>query len=249
MSRCRNWLQRWRIRRHFAASISPRAERRLRAHLGFCDDCRAYYEVKLRFSEVDPRAKPAFERLGVGLGLRSRRAPVFGPVLFTVAAACAFLVWFRPAERPAVPEFAARGPAAIAHPTGVVRVYRGREPVRDVIDHDDELSFAYTNPEGFGYLLVLGMDERKNVFWYYPAWTDPSATPTAIPIKKSQTLVELPEAVRHELSGKTLRLLSIFSNQPLSVRAVEDRLSSTGAAPPGPLFPGTVEHAQRLEIR
>ena len=245
MTSCRSWLERWRIRRHFAASISPSAERRLRAHLASCAECRAYYDAQLRFSELDPRGRPAFERIGAGLGLLPRRPAVAGPVLFAVTAACALLFWLRPAP---APEFASRG--ALSSPaSGLVRVYRGSEPVGPAINADDELSFAYTNPQGFGYLLVLGIDEQKQVFWYYPAWTDPSATPTAVPIQKSQTLLELPEAVRHRLSGKTLRLLSIFSNQPLSVHAVEDRLSSSGAAHAAPLFPGTVEQEQRLEIR
>src|SRR6476469_1489385 len=100
MTSCRSWLERWRIRRHFAASISPSAERRLRAHLADCAECRAYYDAQLRFSGLDPYGRSAFERIGAGLGLVSRRPAIVGPVLFAAAVACALLFWLRPAPAP-----------------------------------------------------------------------------------------------------------------------------------------------------
>jgi hypothetical protein len=97
--------------------------------------------------------------------------------------------------------------------------------------------------------MLLGVDEHGAVYWYYPAWTDPSATPSALPISTSGGLVELPDAIRHPLRDKQLRLLSIFTNQPLTVRQVEERLSSVGASHEGPLFEGTLQRERALEVR
>ncbi len=254
---CSSWLERWRVRRHFAGSISASAERKLRAHLSGCDDCRAYYQDFLLLAELDPQALPAVERLGRGLGLVERgKLQAALPALGALGLACAALLAFSALRaRPDAAdsqEFAARGSVAEA-PSSFVRVYRAgatrAELVGGQIARDDELAFAYENRAGFEYLLVFGVDERGQVFWYYPAWTDASATPTALPIRKSRELLELPDAVRQKLVGKRLRLLSIFTHEPLSVRAVEERLTSLGAAHEGPLWRGTLEQELSLEVR
>ena len=96
-------------------------------------------------------------------------------------------------------EFAARGTLPKSDDASV-SVYRyqatGSELVSTHVGRSDELSFAYTNRAGFRYLLVFAVDERGSVFWYYPAWTDASATPSALPITTSTALVELPEAAQ-----------------------------------------------------
>jgi hypothetical protein len=251
MSACRSWLQRWRIRRHFAQTIRPDAERLLRSHLTSCLDCRAYYDARLLFSELDPQGKPAIDRLAGGLGLTPRSSSMTAPLMLAAAAcACAAILWLR-APHDTAPEFAARGSVS-AQVHAQLRAYRntahGSEPVSAFIQRDEELSFAYVNPEGYAYLLVLGVDERGQIFWYYPGWTDPATTPAAVPIEKSATLVELPDAVRHSLAGNKLELLAIFSDTALSVREVEDRIGSPGARV-GPLFTGTLEQTLPLEVR
>jgi hypothetical protein len=60
--------------------------------------------------------------------------------------------------------------------------------------------------------------------------------------------LELPDAVSHRFTGKSLRLYAIFSGTSLSVRQVEERLKSSTPARPGPLFPGTLERELPLEV-
>jgi hypothetical protein len=108
--------------------------------------------------------------------------------------------------------------------------------------------FAYRNDKGFRYLAVFGVDENHEVFWYYPAWTDPKAAPQAVAIAKTSTLVELPDAVSHELSGRKLRLFAVFSDASRSVRQFEERVKSLDSARGGPLFPGTFELELPLEV-
>src|SRR5687768_1150290 len=92
---CRSfaWLEHWRVRRHFAGTISPAGERRMRAHLSNCAGCRAYYETQLSLSEVDPHGKAAFERIGRGLGLvGAEQGRGHLPLLAMAAAAAALLL-------------------------------------------------------------------------------------------------------------------------------------------------------------
>jgi hypothetical protein len=170
--------------------------------------------------------------------------------------ACALVLYVKlPRSEREMTAFAARGSSGTfpLAPPASVRVYRHHgaehQAVQGAFARDEELSFAYTNPAGYRYLLVAGVDDGNEVFWYYPAWQDATANPSAIPIQSSSKLVELPDAVRHQLAGKHLRLLAIFTNEPLTVRQVEERISSQGASHEGLLFPGTLEQALSLEVR
>jgi hypothetical protein len=105
-------------------------------------------------------------------------------------------------------------------------VYRLRpqgrpELVGDEISARDELAFAYRNRAGLKRLLVFGVDEQKNIYWYHPSWTDAEQNPASVVIQAGEGIQELPEAVSHVLKGKTLRIYGVFSNRPWSVREVE----------------------------
>jgi len=229
----------------------------MRDHLEGCADCRRYYERHLLLAALDPSAPSAKERLGRGLGLDAARGvwPALPASAVAAAALCAlcglvFVVWR--AVPSADREFAARSGAVVTPSAELVvyRLARGGVPerVERRIGRDDELLFAYTNPEGFRYLLVFGVDERGQVYWYHPAWTDPSHTPAAVPIRPGPDLVELPEAVHHELEGRRLRLYAIFSESRPTVRELEDRVKSQGTAAPGVLLPGTFQRELLVEV-
>lgn len=266
--RCRG--SRAHIRQHFEARISPRNEAKLRAHLLGCAECRHDYERHLILAEVDPTLRPAKERIAAGLGLSTRRRIHRAPAAGMAAAACAALVAWTllprdPVQQAITPpqglaleatpsgteSFKARGGVPEA-PEAALFVYRipsdgATEPVGSAIRADDELAFSYTNGRGFRHLLVFGMDDHGRVYWYYPAWTDGEDNPKALPIQPGPERRELPDAVRHSLGGSRLRLMAVFTDVPLSVREVEDRLRSSPHAD-GELIPGSFSQRIVLEV-
>jgi hypothetical protein len=229
--------QRGLIDRHFAGRIRARAERRLREHLPGCPACRSYYARHLLLAQLDPSALDSRDRLARGLGIRSAR-PTAGPVgwlaLATLAALLlVVLLWPTRVAPPGdeAPGFTARGGAA---PTTELLVYRvGQGLVEGEILSTDELAIAYRNEACRRRLMVFGVDDRGAVYWYHPAWQDPAANPTAIPIRSGPGIHELPEAVKHEIRGSRLTIHGIFLDRPLTVRQVEQMIP--GIRPGEPL--------------
>ena len=78
-------------------------------------------------------------------------------------------------------------------------------------------------------------------------------TPAAVPIAPGAELRELPAAIRHGLDGRELVVYGLFLDEPLTVRAVEERLARapTGAeAAALRAIPGaTLAPPQRLTVR
>jgi hypothetical protein len=245
------------IRNHFAGLISPRAERALRLHLADCSSCREVYEKHLVLAEIDPVALSAEERIGRGLGVRPRPAAVGWPLLAGAVACAAAVAVFVPltaADRASGVsddrEFAPRGSARLADEFVVYRIGAGAAPERAPrrMGRGDELAFAYTNPSGFAYLSVFGVDHHGNVRWYHPEWTDAAASPHAIPIAKGPELRELPEAVAHDLEGPTLRLYAVFANEPLGVREIEGSLASDEPGRSELVLPGVLVREWLIEV-
>jgi hypothetical protein len=213
------------VERHFSGRGSVGDERAMRAHLPGCEECRRLYERLLVGAQLDPRALSAQDRLARGLGFapsRPRRAWVW-PALTVgaVASACLVLVLVRGQGG-----FVERGGRLDDQSELLVyrtprhgtpdRVRRGAH-----IRADEELAFAYRNPEGFAHLAVFAVDEHRHVYWYHPAWTDPASDPSSVGVAASASPVELGEAVAHDLDGKHLRVHALFTRTPLTVRQVE----------------------------
>jgi len=256
MKACESSVQRAHIDRHFAGRISVADERRMRTHLADCADCQSYYERHLVLAEIDPEALTTEQRIASGLGLSPRRASPLLPVYAGVSLAVCGLVLllFAPwkGHDADAGVFSARGAALTPAPAELV-VYRAQaggapERVERSIKRSDELMFAYRNDKGFRYLLVFAVDESKQIYWYYPGWSDPNTTPDAVSIDKASKLVELPDAVSHELTGRKLRMFAVFSDTSRSVRDIEERVKSLESARTGPLFPGTFELELPLEV-
>jgi len=231
--------QRRLVARHFSASISLAKERDLRTHLPACASCSAFYERHLLYETVTRARRPPWQRLaaGLGIGVPGRPRPMTRVlqsslvVAGTVAAAALFLLHGRPTPDVAGEGFAPRGtlaPAALAARIDVYRVAPGQPPTLAAgrITARDELAFAYRNPRGFRYLLLFGVDEQHNVYWFHPAWTDAKHPPVAIPIQPGAAPRELGEAVSHDLRGRQLRVMAVFANQPLSVTTIEEQIRS-----------------------
>ena len=225
------------MREHFALRIASDAEHALREHLQSCPECSAWYERHLFVATLDPNAASAEQRLANGLGLsRQRSKPAWSfqmGLAAAVVALCALLLYAR-----APTDFATRGasePAKLAQ----VLIYRvlpgqGATAIGTSMHKTDELAFAYVNPAGFKKLLIFGVDEHGHVYWYHPGWSSQSQTPRAISIATGPELRELPEAVAHDLDGKSLKIHAVFTNSDVSVRDVERMLEGErGAATAG----------------
>jgi hypothetical protein len=249
--------QRRLIDRHFAARITPREESALRAHLPGCDPCRARYERHMLHAELVGGRPHMAERLAVGLGvgptpvarashdLRSQGRWVLAAA---TAAACVALAVHGQIGHAPDSEFSARGPASNVT-GGALEIYRvaedgSTEPSEGWVSARGELAFAYRNPTGFARLLVFGVGDGGDIYWFHPAWTDESQDPVAVPIDVGEGPFELPEAIHHEVRGSRLRVVALFTNDALSVRAVEEGWRRGGREPPG-----SVRFETSLEVR
>lgn len=246
-----------RVDRHFARTLAPAGERAMREHLPTCTECRARYEKQLLLEQLDPDAAGPQARIASGRGMGEARplargaAPLMGAL--AVAAMIAFL-FIRPSGRDPDAGFTARGGGdggdAAAQSSYVV-VYRrgvdaGASRAGDSIHRSDELTFTYGNPLGKRYLMVFGVDERRRVFWYYPAWSDPKENPTSISIAPGTGT--LPDAVRHDLEGSKLEIHAVFTNSPLTVTQVEGLVSGAPAGQTPAFGPGSIDPTIRLEV-
>lgn len=218
------------VDRHFEGKVRPDEEKELRDHLASCSSCRKHYETLLLRSRIDPQSMDARSRIAIGLGLLPRRKSPM-PSLLALSAALAvalILVLILPGTPKPEEGFAARGHDGGQANLLVYRLQPGKPPALAVgeISRSDELAFAYENRTGKKRLLVFGVDENQNVYWYHPAWTRESENPVAVPIQSGDAVHELPEAVTHQIRGSSLRIYAIFTDEPLSVRQVEAMLRS-----------------------
>lgn len=86
---------------------------------------------------------------------------------------------------------------------------------------EQELAFAFRNPDAHRFLMVFARDTAGRVYWYHPSWTDPASDPSAISIPPGDTLRELPEAISHPLAPGALTLHAVFLESPLTVKQME----------------------------
>lgn len=209
-------------------------------HFADCDRCRGYFARRQLLASMDPKGLSAKDRIGQSLGFapptpKRSFAPLMG--LASALAAAALLVVVIPSENGTGPDdgFAARGGAPLAEDAPPVDVFRitpsGPRPAKDQISRGDELAFTYRNPTGRERLMIYGVDDTGAVYWYHPAWTDPGANPTAIAVASGNDVVELKEAIAHDLTGHTLKVYALFTDAPLTVREVEATVAQQGTHP------------------
>jgi hypothetical protein len=168
-----------------------------------------------------------------------------------MAAALMLFLAFRGA-RPVDGGFTARG--AGGEPFGSsVLVYRSAplgKPSRagDSIGARDELAFAYENPSAKRYLMIFGVDEHRHVFWYHPGWSNPGEDPTSISIETTPGVHHLHEAIAHELDGRELEIHALFTDSPLSVKAVERVVATETPRTTSTYAPGARETTLRFKV-
>jgi hypothetical protein len=245
------------VRRHFEGTIAPHAERAMREHLPTCDACSDLYRRHLVLSRLDPEhVLPSEERIARGLGFRRADRPSAALASLFVAAAAAAVVLVSRAPPGAPPRnaegFTSRGAvdAPGDHPSRVFVYDVGRDvppaPVGLTLRRDHELAFAYVNGAAKRRLAIFGIDETRRVYWFFPAWTDDSDDPVAIPIQSDPGRHELPEAIRQHFAGTRLEIRSVFLDEPLSVHQIEALLEHDGQRPLS--IPGAVERSLSLTV-
>ena len=222
------------IDRHFAGTIAVGAERALRAHLPSCDRCDRYYRRHLVLEAMTPSALGAQQRLARGIVRQPRLTSARVLVAAAAMASVIAVVAIRRGDggRSDV-ELGVRG---APHPASELVAFRIRgaahEPLADAMTSDDELSFAVRNVAGAPYLVVFGVDQARRVYWYYPAWTDAARPPAAVAIDASLELVELPEAIHHDLAAGPLWVYAAFVARPWSTTEVEARVAAVAPGSP-----------------
>jgi hypothetical protein len=211
------------VDRHFAGAGSPRADRRLFGHLRSCAPCRARYRAHALIEELG--GDPGRTRLARGIFAPPR--PV-RPWLIVGLAAAAVLLFLVPRERS---PFQVRGGVSDMRPA--VTLYRmGAAGVPErtgaILKAGDALALSYLNPtaRAHSHLMVLATDDRGRVFWFWPAWQDPAANPTAVPIVPGDAPVELGEAVRQPLAPGRITVTALFCDRPVTVREAEAALAA-----------------------
>ncbi|MDP9034591.1 MAG: hypothetical protein M3O50_07265 [Myxococcota bacterium] len=245
-------MMRAHISRHFKGAITPPAERAMREHLPTCDSCRELYGRHLLLNQLDPMsALSSEERIARGLGFHRRQsAGVVGRLALVAVAAAAAAALVVARSAPEVRGFTARGSIATPDQQSRVFVYDVRDgvpaPVGASLKNGDELAFAYVNGAGKRRLAIFGIDEDRHVYWFFPAWTEQSTDPTAIPIESDERRHELPEAIRHRFLGKHLEIHSVFVDQAITTRQIEALLEDDGGRALS--IPHAVESSLSLEV-
>ena len=103
----------------------------------------------------------------------------------------------------------------------------GARPAGDEIRPDSALVFSYINigPKPFRYLMIFGVDERGECYWYHPAYEDASTNPRAVEIRRGEADVVLAERIEHSLPKGRYVIHAVFMNEARTVAEVEQRLA------------------------
>lgn len=213
------------IDRYFEGRLNARETRRMFDALEASEASREYFARRQALAELDPAAPSELDRIGESLGLNSpapapSRRAWWWALPSAVAAGLVVLLVVRPVGDDG---FTARGEGGEPHVSVFDISGAAPRPVENVIDTNASLAFAYQSPQP-AYLMIFAVDADGEVYWFYPAWTDPADNPAAIAVEPSTRPQELPEAVRHRWQPGPLHLFALFLPQPLQVRTVEARL-------------------------
>lgn len=245
-----------RVDRHFEGGLSIAEERVMRLHLPDCAACRDRYERQLMLEKLDPRSAGAGARLARGLGISSAPPSVIlsvrawgTPIVAAAAVAAGVALFMVHSGDTSLAGFSARGGATESR--SQILVYSGRageKPARagEVIGAHEELAFAYENGAAKKYLMIYGVDEHHHVYWFHPAWSDATQNPVSVNVDRTAGTHVLPEAIAQDLDGDALEIHALFTDEPVSVKAVE-RWSE--ATPPGRAPEGAVESTVRFRVR
>lgn len=260
--------------RYVAGTLTAESVRRIDRHVSGCEVClrlRDELQAMIRRLGPDPGEfdQPAIAdevmtlvRLG-----RARPGPaghlrfrlVWWPAVASLAALLALVVVVvATGDRTSPGGMQVRAGADDPSRWVSIKVFRasrgGYEPVPGRIRPDDALAFTYQNrDERYRHLMVLAVDGRERVFWYYPALTGEGHVSRSIPIEG--TAGRLPDEIRHDLQAGRLRLFAVFSASALAAGDVEHALARDLASARDLehleriTLPGTGQHSILLQVQ
>ncbi|HVX97025.1 MAG TPA: hypothetical protein VHK47_19065 [Polyangia bacterium] len=249
---------------HFAGRSSTRADRRLYGHIKSCSDCRDRYRTLAMLEALESDgAERARARMARGLFEPAPRRAFAGGGLVLAFACLVLVVSLGRVRSPFRGDgFSARGGAsdlgASLPSLSIYRVPRDSENpalpavaetqrAGNLMHAGESLAFTYSNPAsvGDGWLMVFARDAAGHVFWFWPAWDNGADDPQSVPAQANGVSVELPEAVRHELTPGQLTVVGLFTPKPLHVKEVEAAIA--GGLDGLQAFPGHV-WTESLEV-
>lgn len=128
--------------------------------------------------------------------------------------------------------------------------------VTQTISSSASLAFRYKDysKKPYKYLMILAIDEKARVFWYYPPYVNRNANPKSIEIEGKKGRFQLPDEVSHNYDAGMIDVIAIFSRQPLTVHEVERNIARdfTKFRAPGGLerlnIEGTAQDVQKLTV-
>jgi hypothetical protein len=241
------------IDRYFGGERDAPTVRAAMKRVRRCDDCRRRYERHLLFERARPPGS-GDDRLWRSIQVTASAPPARAsrPRVALLVAAFAGVALFVGVRRHTSDDgFVARGveTAAAAPALHLYRNVAGRaEPVSESVRTGDGLLLAYSNPSDLPYLMVLAVDGRGGVHWYYPAYERLGEDPAAVPIRARALGVELGEEIRHPLPPGRLQVIALFLPAPRRVLDVERDVAAAKGSFGALAGPGGVTFQRALEV-
>ncbi len=197
-------------------------------------EAKKYWDRQALLTSLDPNSPSVQDRIAKNLGVpvrRKNRGILLGSAgAFAMAAGLFAFMWISPLGND--DGFTPRGPKEDSVSASVFAFNISTEKRalagKSNIQASDELAFAYVNPQGTKHLFIYGVDDRNNVYWFHPAWTNLNQPPSAISISSSSQVKELEEAIGHEYIGSQVRLYSWFLEEPIDVVEAEKAIAAAG---------------------
>lgn len=237
---------------YYDKGLSVEQTELLEYHLKGCTQCRAQVE-QIAFvgqsigGEVEAFQDPQLQQQIVAAAKAAppvhrlpSKIPLAAAAAFALAIALGGLTFWQYSREQIPPDFSARGQMSQELDQWVSLLVfvvdqsaQGYVPAGRQIRPDDALTFAVMNrqPSPGHYLVVVAVDERGTLFWYYPGIDkagkagDREET-MGLEIKTAESPIELPEEIQQDLAPGWLRFYAIFSEQPLTLHSVEQSILS-----------------------
>ncbi len=232
--------------------VSENRATAVRAHLPGCQRCRARF-ARLQASAAalpaalgEPRdadflgdVMRRIEAAGTPRPARRRWTSWLGGGVAVAAVMAAAVVAIQPGGPPQTtpaPEFTARGSGTVpeAATRSSLEVFsgpHGETPLKDAarVDATHGFRFRISNYGPDRQFMLLGVDARGDVHWFYPGWTNARARPTSLPIAAGAHQLALKEGVTPVAPAPgAFEVVALFMDSPVDVVTIEQLISRHG---------------------